>query len=1541
MNLQELQVSNHVVVLNLNSDMNSDINSRMNNDLQSEMNSEILNEMIYVNNEKNKEMINGITNKLNSDGLQRDKYIDGTIRNICTIHDDVYGVNEEYKRQLMKVSINQHHVLDSKCRYHPSESPIISPNNMYIMNIVIDTSNDQPWIYVRRIKDDVIEKDPFMTCKYDKYYMTSIFTPNSRYLLSFNGRMKEVQIYDMESPSDDQLFTHTIVFNHMYTDDNMIDMDSTEVLSSYYYYHDHLIGKELKDHISISNPTRMIVFILHQEGRRKTYRSIMMGCDRLNDMEKNEDIMYDEMVFTNIDKIYNRDYERHYIDIYRHNYLMIISCNKNTPGMCISTYRMHLKKREGMNIIDIELDAITCKSYTYIHPYHIQPTIQRQYISSNYMHIVDRVAHSMYVYDLDMIHCEPVIIRGMGHRYDTYSVLDDGQYILCRDNRCIDILYKHNDAYISIYKHDSDKHDDVIYCCTMSIDMRYMCITRRNKQEYIVMNLYDHTSYKMIVNNDDYFEIEEVPQYRSIGGIYICRFEHILRYMYRDHTPRDIDMRRYTTFDYNTIIQYYYNEYNNRILVLYQQQDERDIHVIDIDIDNNCIEMREDIVNSRMMEDRRVYNTQYGYLYDSNGCIYAVMFKHPHEHVVIPNEYNNDDHMVCVHDDIVILLKRNFNDKLASVIWIYIDSKIYHTIDISIDIDVGIGRWNTGRGEYHRYTTHIEYMKENKSIVLWNLKGYVLIGCKKKAVLYDEMTYTNIEHVIVSSDGRYIGMYDRLKNILSIQSTVHNEHNNIHYVYDVRYDRYYGIEYIVQFSDSTKRLVVTKTNGDIEYINMYNMSIDMVIESRYKNVPRMYDSERIGDLVRYTHMNDGVHIVYGNMRSAHRVPYTVSRVVKYTCENDILVGMIGRYILDIKNIHDEDRISVYHTFFNMVRSIYTHQYTYMCTITLLVYTTNDEYMMYEYCKIVGIQTLISHHNIIKLCYNNSQYDRSMNAIIKSINQYYIDNNQHVKIDDTIVKKIIMMKKDRLLRDNMGRKMLTLLLFSIHGSPVSIELNDEMSSMAKFYHDGDVFRNNLSMNDMVVAVRKSRLEKKNVEHLTTHQTMVSLIKIDISAGSQYSRSLFLTFNNVSDDEMKNQYKSVIYYKWDTIFIYTLMYSIIYWTMGIFSYVYYSDYLKDTMLGVSILVFNGILGIMEMRCFVVDVYQWVSSVWNWIDLFILVYSSSAVCLFLTVVEAQDSIGATWVRMSIMMMVGMRSITWLRIFRPTRYLIKMVLQVSIDIVPFLIILLSVMFIFAFMWRMSPRLGYIDEDSLDHVQLTFYESIYDTTNIIFGNTPQEDSNGNRFTPIRFLVIIIGNVALALALLNFLIAIISGTYQKINDDRDLHDVKELLSMIVEFDTLLCRKNKPEDMKYIMYVKPIDLSNLEKKMDDMDEKIEAMNRDMKKVVSEMKNESCKKMDDVSKKLDETNLKMEDSEKKTGECHSKMDESNKKLDETNKKLEKVMEYLHNISERGAGKGGVNPYDLVDKEKKPFLNQQKRGVSVSKYYTRCTKKEMYNI
>ena len=135
-----------------------------------------------------------------------------------------------------------------------------------------------------------------------------------------------------------------------------------------------------------------------------------------------------------------------------------------------------------------------------------------------------------------------------------------------------------------------------------------------------------------------------------------------------------------------------------------------------------------------------------------------------------------------------------------------------------------------------------------------------------------------------------------------------------------------------------------------------------------------------------------------------------------------------------------------------------------------------------------------------------------------------------------------------------------------------------------------------------------------------------------------------------------------------------------------------------------------------------------------------------------------------------------THLRIFDGTRYLIIMILQVFNDIFSFLVIYVFFVFAYAIIWLKASQ--------LNQIEMNYMESLEVSVNLAFGDW---DTEG--YTKNQWVVFLIGSVTLTLIMLNFLIAIISKTYEDVNEDKELNDLRAKNDIIIDFDQFLNRKS--------------------------------------------------------------------------------------------------------------------------------------------------------
>ena len=1383
-----------------------------------------------------------------------------SLESLKNIHRQVHGEDAQLYDDLRQIADHRPFILNPRSE-HKYRYSIISPNNRYILF----ENKEILLIYIHRINDGIIEEEPFI--KQRKKIDNYIFSHDSKYLMCL-GSPSFILIYDMEEPMEqyDQP-KYTLELSKIDKNNDMyLSQKLIQVISYYssYYFHDGLIDKQLNGHVCISNPTGIIIFFQTSDSSYPV-RAALVRYRSIKDEESSTRIQ--EIIFTNHNILYDGSDSKLYVDVFRQNYLLVVKYDKTARDMKINLYKMNINKEDMMyDEILVELSLYSSSSiYTDVDIY-IPKNTQYQYVSYDSLHIIDKRNRQLIVLDMNDISREGSIIP-FNYMYADYTVYDDGKYIVGWNEKTIELLYKHNDAYVSIYSYDSS---DTV-SCTLSNDMRYMTIVRKKDVEFVQLDLYDHYTYNLIVNDaltpkfDDDYDVRHV----ETRGIDVCRNRSFIRYTSSSGHWRDVNVRSICEIDGQLSFECVYMDEEKRIYILHRYTSDTYVRISYIDTITHTVHrcIDREVEGTDLVDRKYSINGQQGYMVQREDKSMIICTFKQKRMIELPPSYNKDVHLIYIHEDILIILKENHPGNYKFM-WRYYDSDEYmHTDDVD-NMRIEKTCRESGRGISYIYYVQVRFLKDINRIVLLTHDTLMIIDTKSRKIIQTDNTYDNAYSMIISSNNRYICIHEEKKNILYLKSF--DNMKDRHRVDDVR--SHDGD--ILEFSDDNRYVIVTKGNGHIESINMIELSVHMIVDI---DIPQKYSTD--GNLYVYN-SKDSIDIVYSDLTYMHNTPYTMCRKIRYIPDNSMILRYIRRIIQETidTNNNEKNKKLIYDRFNRMMQTMPKHQHRYMSMITILIYTMNDYDTMYEYCKIVGIQTIVSYHRMFSLYYHVSHNNNSMRAIIKSIEDFYKDNNSHIIFDNNEVKDIIIIKKDGLLIDEMCRKMLTLLLFSPYGDTMNVELRDELYSMTIFDYDDNVWTSKRSMNEEIQKSRKNIVREKG-EHLSIYSMRRSLIKMDISIGSSFSRHLFSTFSSLHDDDIRSDYKSLIYYKWNQLYMYTLVYSMIYWTMSILSYIYYGDYMDSTILGVCIVVLCSILICQEVKCIISDRRQWVSSLWNWMDMTILVYNSISIIVLLSAIDTYGTIAITWIRVSIVILVGIRSITWLRIFKPTRYLITMVLQVFVDIIPFIVILSSVIVIFAFVWRASPTLGYIDESTIDDIQLTFYHSIYDSTNIIFGNSPQEDPSGDRFTLIRFIVIVIGNVCLALALLNFLIAIISGTYEKINEDKDLHDAKELMNIIIEFDILLSwrssDKKKHNKEKYLADVRLVEPAN----------------------------QQMQKLWDIEDDLNVNSVKID---RKIDAINTKIDRMNNKIDQRSKqsddKIMKIMEYLHNMSKNGAGEGG---------------------------------------
>ena len=203
------------------------------------------------------------------------------------------------------------------------------------------------------------------------------------------------------------------------------------------------------------------------------------------------------------------------------------------------------------------------------------------------------------------------------------------------------------------------------------------------------------------------------------------------------------------------------------------------------------------------------------------------------------------------------------------------------------------------------------------------------------------------------------------------------------------------------------------------------------------------------------------------------------------------------------------------------------------------------------------------------------------------------------------------------------------------------------------------------------------------------------------------------------------------------------------------------------------------------------------------------SSIVIMSMTLKDGpSEELGWILARMILLAAIWIRSMTWLRVNKNTRYLITMVLSVFKDMVAFLIILAISILGFTFEWRLTYSFVTRDGGEVDGSIPTFYDSLYETVMLVYGNGPEGESNDEKYNYGRFIAINIMNIMLSLTLLNLLIAVVSQTFTDVEESKAVHDLRGLLHMMNDMSAFMegLVPEKYRKRKYLYILLKIDKS---------------------------------------------------------------------------------------------------------------------------------------
>ena len=395
--------------------------------------------------------------------------------------------------------------------------------------------------------------------------------------------------------------------------------------------------------------------------------------------------------------------------------------------------------------------------------------------------------------------------------------------------------------------------------------------------------------------------------------------------------------------------------------------------------------------------------------------------------------------------------------------------------------------------------------------------------------------------------------------------------------------------------------------------------------------------------------------------------------------------------------------------------------------------------------------------------------------------------QHGSIQDQAWKILSSKQVASRMHDPVIKRLVIMLLsFKLSGAPsVMSDLDQDRDTFGQIAMESTDHGQRINLDTRLEQV-KSRLENRPIETMQKFYFAISMTPAIISPGSRETSNLLTMFDLMTDEDLISHVRPIVYCMWRKFKPFVVLYTLLYWMKCALSYAYLGFYTSHIGVASSLIALDCLLLFFELKCVWTQRHggAYFKDPWNYVDLFNCL---GGIVIVGILIDSAESRSLAWIliRIFLLLIVFIRGITLLRLFKRTRYLITMILSVFKDMVAFLIILSSLVLTIALCWRLSFSFATLESQGVDSEFPTFYESIYQTIMLVYGNDPVGEDSGQLFNIGRFIAYNIMKIILSLVLLNLLIAIISHTYTNVQDQKVVHDIRGLLSVMADFSSFL------------------------------------------------------------------------------------------------------------------------------------------------------------
>jgi hypothetical protein len=439
---------------------------------------------------------------------------------------------------------------------------------------------------------------------------------------------------------------------------------------------------------------------------------------------------------------------------------------------------------------------------------------------------------------------------------------------------------------------------------------------------------------------------------------------------------------------------------------------------------------------------------------------------------------------------------------------------------------------------------------------------------------------------------------------------------------------------------------------------------------------------------------------------------------------------------------------------------------------------DNEKLTEKYFRFLDLSQTCQGKEFLEFCIRHSRI-KSMKKYIEILESYYHENDRNFPFinQDHIIENLT--NSTAPISSKYIYKYLKLHLMSDH-SDITGNLKDENVDTITFKlrnDKGEIVLPNLQTKNLYA----NMLLEKNPQEMHQFQVYMSHCPLDIRNGSKKSRMLFHRLMQFTDEELEETYCHLIRHKWRKVKLFGMIYAWMFIAMNLMDYLSAGFYLNQLPVIVIAVVFHLYFWVLEGSAFLADRKNHFKRGINWFDAFlhplsivalILIYINQSSRTQTLTVEFPRWLGI--IRLIFLVTISIRGMSQLTAFDGTRYFLSMLNQVFYDVFYFLFIYGYFILIYALIWQQLPSVAILGWENRE------------SANISWLNAMKLALSGYDADPeeiyLKSVLQMVGGAILQLILQNFLIALVTSTFERVSEHRKITDLRDMLSMIYDID---------------------------------------------------------------------------------------------------------------------------------------------------------------